>query len=59
MDKEQFIREALSLPLSAISYHASQHLATRFPDRALLEGEEGLFNIEEFAQAGHCDLARR
>ncbi len=40
MDKEQFIQEALMLPLSAISYHISQHLATRFPDRALLEGKE-------------------
>src|SRR5436853_4312695 len=59
MDKEQFIQEALGLPLSAISYHVSQHLATRFPDWALLEGDEVLFNIEEFAQAGHCDLEHK
>ncbi len=59
MDKEQFIHEALSLPLSATSYHVSQHLATRFPDRALLESDESLFNIEEFAQAGYCDLEHK
>src|SRR2546421_10220481 len=59
MDKEQFIYESLGLPLSAISYHTSLHLATRFPNHSLLEGEEGLFNIEEFAKAGRCDLKHK
>lgn len=58
MNKEQFIHEALCLPTNAIDYHVSQHLATLFPDRALLEGGESLFNIEEFARAGHCELER-
>lgn len=48
MSKEQIIHEALSLQPTAISYHLSQHLATLFPDRALLEGDEELFNIELF-----------
>jgi hypothetical protein len=59
MEKEQFIHEALCLPPSAIDYHVSQHLATYFPERALMEAEEGLFNVEEFAQAGQCDLVRK
>ena len=59
MDKEQFIHEALRLPATAIDYHVSSHLATLFPDRALLEGGEGLFNIEEFAQAGQCQLEHK
>lgn len=56
MEKEQFIREALCLPISAIDYHVSMHLSALFPERVLMETEEGLFNVEEFANAGQCDL---
>ena len=56
MEKEQFIREALCLPESAIDYHVSMYLSTLFPERALLQGEEGSFDIEEFAQVGHCNF---
>ncbi len=59
MEKEQFIREALCLPTNAIDYHMSMHLSALFPERALIEGEEGLFNIEEFARAGQCDLTSK
>jgi AAA+ superfamily predicted ATPase len=59
MDKEQFIQESLCCPFTAISYHASQFLATRFPDRALLEGRETLFNIGEFAANGRCDVKQK
>jgi len=57
LEKEQFIREALCLPTSAIDYHVSLHLSTLLPERALMQGEERLFDIEEFAQAGYCTLA--
>lgn len=56
MDKEQIIREALALPPTAIAYHVSQYLADKFPEKALVEGNDGLFNIETYAQAGHCVL---
>jgi AAA+ superfamily predicted ATPase len=59
MDKEQFIYDALSCPLTAIKYHTSQFLATRFPDRALLEGRETLFDIEDFATSGRCDVKQK
>jgi hypothetical protein len=59
MDKEQFIHDALCLPPQAIDYHVSLHLSTLFPDRALLEGGEALFNIEEFARAGYCHLEHK
>jgi hypothetical protein len=59
MDKEQFIHDALCLPPQAIDYHVSLHLSTFFPDRALLEGGEGLFNVEEFARAGYCHLEHK
>jgi hypothetical protein len=54
MDKQHFIREALCLPTTAIDYHLSQHLAELFPTKAMIEGTEGLFNVEEYARAGQC-----
>jgi ATPase family associated with various cellular activities (AAA) len=54
MDKQQFIREALCLPTSAIDYHVSQHLSEHFPTKGMIEGNEGLFNIEEYASSGQC-----
>ena len=56
MNKEQIIREALALPTTAIEYHVSQYLADKFPEKALVEGNDGLFNIETYAQAGLCTL---
>jgi hypothetical protein len=52
MQKEQFIREALCLPASAIEYYVSQILADFYPQKALVEGGDGLFDIEEFAGGG-------
>src|SRR5215469_3126556 len=57
MSKDRFfISEALCLPPPAIEYHVSQNLATLFPNKAMIEGEEGRFNVEEFAQAQHCTI---
>lgn len=49
-------REALALPTPAIEYYASQYLAENFPAKALIEGNDRLFNIETYAQVGHCSL---
>ncbi len=57
MSKDQFIREALNLSSNAIDYYVSQILSDRFPQKALVEGGDGLFNIEQYAQAGHCTLS--
>src|SRR5258706_357423 len=51
MNKEQFITEALCLPATAIEYHISQHLATTHPDKALIEGDLGYFDVEAYAEA--------
>lgn len=58
MEREQLIAEALRLPMSAIEYQVSQRLAAGYPDRALVEGDDRLFNVEEYARAGHCTLER-
>jgi hypothetical protein len=59
MNKEQFISEALCLPAAAIEYHTSQHLATTYPDKALIEGDRGYFDVEAYAQAQLCTLVRQ
>ncbi len=56
MSKDQFIREALNLSQNAIDYYVSQILSDRFPQKSLVEGSDGLFNIEQYAQAGHCTI---
>src|SRR5947209_8551825 len=56
MNLEQLISEALRLPISAIDYHVSQLLKTHFPDKVFIEGADGLFNVEEYAQAQLCKL---
>lgn len=56
MNREQLIAEALSLPLNSIAYFVSQRLADSFPEKALIETEEHYFNVEKYAQAGHCRL---
>jgi ATPase family associated with various cellular activities (AAA) len=57
MSKDKFfISEALCLPPTAIEYHIGQNLATLFPDKALTEGDVGYFDVEEYAQAGHCTI---
>jgi AAA+ superfamily predicted ATPase len=59
MNKEQLISEMLLLPTTAIEYHVSQHLVQLFPDKALIEGEMGNFNLEGYAEAKHCILTRK
>jgi len=59
MHKEQLVREALSLPTNAIEYYVSQILADLYPKKALIEGGDGLFDIEEYAEAGYCTLAQK
>lgn len=56
MNKEQFIGEALCLPPPAIEYYIGQNLATLFPGKAVIEGDAGYFNVEEYAQAQHCTI---
>ena len=59
MNQEQLISEALCLPTSAIDYQVSQHLKTLFPDKAFIQGGDGLFNVEEYAHAQHCKLEQK
>jgi hypothetical protein len=59
MDYADFIREVLSRPPVVIEYSVSQDLAKAFPDKALLQGEAGYFDVESFARAGLCQVTRK
>jgi DNA polymerase III delta prime subunit len=56
MSLQALIGESLALPTNAIGFQVNQHLSTLFPDKSLLEGEHGLFRVEEYARAGMCQL---
>ncbi len=57
MDPEDLIAEALRLPFNAIEFDVSQRLAACYPGKAIIQGGDGLFDVEEYACAGHCHLA--
>jgi len=59
MDKERLIDEILLLPQTAIEYHFSRQLAELFPTKALIEGDIGNFDLQGYANAGHCTLTGR
>jgi hypothetical protein len=59
MSGEDFLWEALQAPEAAIGYGISRHLAALYPERAVLEGNDCSFNVEEFAAGGQCALQRR
>ena len=43
MNKKKFISKMLSLPRPSIEYRIGERLAKFFPEKALIEGEEGGF----------------
>ncbi len=58
MNKEQLkamlVSEILLLPSSAIDYHMSEHLRSIYPEKALIEGDAGMFDVESYAKAELC-----
>lgn len=51
------IGAALGESPAALAYLVDQELAERFPERALIASEDSDFDVEEFAQAGLCELS--
>lgn len=56
MNKEELISEVLLLPYTAIEYHISEQMSKLFPDKALIEGDTGYFDVEAYAAAGLCTI---
>jgi hypothetical protein len=59
LEQARFIDEALGLPIGALAYRVGRALAERFADRAIIESFDCDFDVEGFAQAGHCALTPR
>jgi hypothetical protein len=50
------INEALGLPVASIAYRVGELLAACYPQRAIIASDDYDFNVEHFAEAGHCVL---
>src|SRR5205814_5957665 len=51
--------DLLSLPRPSIEYRIGERLAKSFPEKAIIEGEEGGFDVEAYARAGQCLLRQQ
>jgi hypothetical protein len=55
----QFFLEALSRSPLAVGYSMTQSLAETFPGKVLLETNAmGMFDVEGYAEAGHCTITK-
>lgn len=51
---ETIVSDALAMPANAIAYHISRRLAALYPMKAIVEGDQDGFNLEEYARHGQC-----
>jgi hypothetical protein len=58
VNMEHLISKALAKPPNQISYYVSQLLARLHSDRAMIEGNSHAFDLDAYARAGLCSLAR-
>jgi AAA+ superfamily predicted ATPase len=56
MGIENFIKDALDNPNDYIAYHVGRELAELHPGKAIIEGDNGLFDLEAFARAEQCSI---
>jgi hypothetical protein len=59
MNKEELIEQALRLPNSVIPYYINRQLTELFPDKAVVESQSSLFDVEEYARDGQCHVEPR
>ena len=59
MNKEELIEQALRLPNSVIPYYVNRQLTELFPDKAVVESQSSLFDVEEYARDGQCHILPR
>ena len=56
MGIENFITDALYKPTDYIAYHVGRELAELHPAKAVIEGQTGFFDLEEFVRAERCSI---
>src|SRR6266516_6352955 len=59
MNAELFFGEALCLPTNGIDYLVSQRLQSAFPQKALVQGRDHIFDVEEYAQTQQCTITHK
>lgn len=55
MDKADLFSNALG-PENGVTYRLSRAVADAFPGKAIVEGLSSVFDVGEYARAGHCTL---
>ncbi len=58
MDIENFIKDALYKPNDYIAYHVGRQLAELHPDKTIIEGKTGYFDLEAFVRAEKCSIVQ-
>ena len=56
MGIENFIKDALHQPHDYIAYHVGRELAELHPGKAIIEGDNGTFDLDAFVRAEKCSL---
>lgn len=59
MGIENFIRDALHKPNDYIAYHVGRELVELHPDKTILEGQTGYFDLEAFVRAEQCSVVEQ
>lgn len=59
MGVENFIRDALFQPNDYIAYHVGRELAELHPGKAIVEGSDGYFDLEDFVRAEKCSVVEQ
>ena len=56
MGIENFIKDALHEPNDYIAYHVGRELAELHPDKVIIEGKTGYFDLDAFVRAEKCSI---
>ncbi len=56
MGIENFIKDALFKPNDYIAYHVGRELAELHPDKIIIEGNSGYFDLDAFVRAEQCSI---
>ena len=56
MGMNNFIRDALYKPNDYVAYHVGRQLAELHPEKAIIEGNTGYFDLEAYVREGHCSV---
>jgi len=59
MGIENFIRDALYKPNDYIAYHVGRELVQLHPDKTILEGQTGHFDLEAFVRDERCSVVEQ